>query len=124
MLTCPQWGYLHGSTDERGRPAGQYDDSTDQAEAQPEGGSFYGGVQIRTDQETVSTDRTDQVLAACENRRFSGGRKTQSSGKLKGRGRSTNPDDVSTTGRNAAEARSESRESSVPRAFWVSQSLI
>ena len=41
MLTCPECGYLHGSTDERGRPAGQYDDSPDQRPAQREDGSFY-----------------------------------------------------------------------------------
>jgi len=41
-----------------------------------------GGVQI-------SACETDHALAACENRRFSGGRKTASSGKLKGRGRVT-----------------------------------
>lgn len=41
MLTCPECGYLHGSTDERGRPAGQYDDSFDQTAAQEDDGSFY-----------------------------------------------------------------------------------
>ena len=41
MLTCPQCGYLHGSTDERGRPAGRYDDSIDQTPAQEDDGSFY-----------------------------------------------------------------------------------
>jgi len=40
MLTCPQCGYLHGSTDERGRPAGQYDDETEPTAAQPDQ-SFY-----------------------------------------------------------------------------------
>jgi predicted RNA-binding Zn-ribbon protein involved in translation (DUF1610 family) len=41
MLTCPQCGYLHGSTDERGLPAGQYDDSVDVEPAQTDDGSFY-----------------------------------------------------------------------------------
>lgn len=41
MLSCPQCGYVHGSTDERGRPAGQYDDSTDVTPAQPENTEFY-----------------------------------------------------------------------------------
>ena len=34
---------------------------------------------------------------------------------------STNPDEASTTGHTAAEARSESRESRAPRAFWIPQ---
>jgi len=41
MLTCPQCGYLHGSTDERGRPAGRYDDSIDQTRARDDDGTFY-----------------------------------------------------------------------------------
>ena len=41
----------------------------------------------------------------------------------KGEARSANPDDASTAGSNATEARSESRESSVPRAFWIPQSV-
>jgi len=36
MLTCPNCGYVHGSTDERGRPAGRYDDSTDVTAARPD----------------------------------------------------------------------------------------
>jgi len=41
MLTCPQCDYLHGSTDERGRPAGRYDDSIETTAAQNGDGSFY-----------------------------------------------------------------------------------
>jgi len=41
MLTCPQCGYLHGSTDERGRPAGAYDDSVAVEPAQTADGSFF-----------------------------------------------------------------------------------
>jgi len=40
MLSCPNCGYVHGSTDERGRPAGQYDDETDVTAAQPDTRSF------------------------------------------------------------------------------------
>jgi len=91
-----------------------------------------GGVQIRTGQETAFAVRTNHILAACENRRFSGGRKTASSGKLKGRGarggvaatacgggatatRSANPDDVSrearrASGRASGKAASRSRK--------------
>lgn len=41
MLSCPQCGYHHGSTDERGRPAGRYDDSTDVTAAEPSDREFY-----------------------------------------------------------------------------------
>jgi hypothetical protein len=34
-----------------------------------------------------------------------------------------NPDDISTTGSNATEERSESRESRALRAFWIPQSV-
>jgi len=37
---------------------------------------------------------------------------------------SANPDDVSTTGSEATEERSESRESRAPRAFFTPESLI
>jgi len=40
MLSCPNCGYVHGSTDERGRPAGRYDDSTDVTAAQPDDRRF------------------------------------------------------------------------------------
>ena len=40
MLSCPNCGYVHGSTDERGRPAGRYDDETDVTAAQPDTRSF------------------------------------------------------------------------------------
>ncbi|MEF8902093.1 MAG: hypothetical protein V5A25_12870, partial [Halovenus sp.] len=36
MLTCPSCGYVHGSTDERGRPAGRYDDDIDRTPAKPD----------------------------------------------------------------------------------------
>jgi hypothetical protein len=41
MLTCPWCGYLHGSTDERGPPAGGDGDLSEPTPAQADDGSFY-----------------------------------------------------------------------------------